>query len=487
MWVPQPGPQLTAIEADWCDELFFGGDRGGGKSDFQLGYQEDGALRYRDRHRGIMFRKTYPELEELQARAAEVFPGEGAVYKSQPSEKFPFSNCWYWPSGASCKMRFIETEKDYGRYHGHSYTRVSLDEVTEYASSAPLLKMYSTLRSPYGVPCSVRTTGNPGGVGHVWVKARNIDMAPERVPYTDPETGFVRMFVRSRMQDNVILMQNDPGYRSRILAATSGNEALRKAWLDGDWDIVAGAFFENWRHKVHVVPRFTPPKHWTRGRSMDWGSAHPFSVGWWCVAEDEWIKLGNGEERRFPKGALIRYREWYGVERDQAGAPKPDIGLRLDVEQIAKGIKVREAGEVINEQMSPAGTDLWKVEGGPSFAERMMKIEGGTGPRFRPADTNRISGWGQVRGRLNGEDSIPMLYVTDDCADFIRTFPALQNDPHKMEDVDSSGEDHIGDETRYMCMARPWSTVKAPKAAGPAPWTLDWIIQQDEQAKKARR
>jgi hypothetical protein len=487
MWVPQKGSQLAASDADWVEELFFGGDRGGGKSDFQLGYQEDGALTYGNRHRGIMFRKTYPELEELQGRAMEVFPAEGAVFKTQSSAEFPFSNCWYWPSGASVKMRYIEAEKDYGRYHGHSYTRISFDEVTEYATPAPLLKMLSTLRSPHGVPCSTRSTGNPGGIGHVWVKARYISVGPERVPFIDPTTGFARMFVRSSRTENRILTESDPGYVSRLLAATDGNPALRKAWLEGDWDIVAGAYFENWRHLVHVVPRFTPPKHWTRGRSMDWGSAHPFSVGWWCLSEGEWVKMANGEERRFPKGALIRYREWYGVERDEAGNPKPDKGLRLDVEVIAKGIKQREQGETINEQMSPGGTDLWKAEGGPSFAERMAAIDNGKGPRFKPADTSRITGWQQVRSRLNGEDGTPMLYVTEDCTDFIRTFPALQNDPHKMEDVDSSGEDHIGDETRYMCMARPWSTVKQPRAStGPAPWTLDWIMQQDEKQKRAR-
>jgi len=482
MWIPQKGPQLTALEADWCDELFYGGERGGGKSDFQIGYQEDGALEYGKYWRGIMFRKTYPELEELQSRAAEIFQVEGAVYKVQPSAGYPFSNCWYWPSGATVKMRFIENEKDYGKYHGHQYTGISFDEVTEYSTPAGLLKMLSTLRSPHGVPCSVRLTGNPGGIGHVWVKGRYIDVCKPRQPYKDPETGFTRMFVPSRMQDNRILMDNDPGYRNRILAATGGNEALRKAWLEGDWNIVAGAFFENWRSALHVVPRFTPPKHWTRGRSMDWGSAHPFSIGWWCLAEDEWVKMSDNTERKFPVGALIRYREWYGVERDQAGNPVPDVGLRMDVTAIARGIKQREEGEKINENMSPAGTDLWKAEGGPSLAERMLGIDDGTGPRFKPADTSRITGWQQVRGRLNGEDGVPMLYVTEDCRDFLRTFPALQNDTHKLEDIDTTGEDHIGDETRYMCMARPWSTVKQPrKPTGPTPWTMDWIMAQQNR------
>ena len=132
-WEPQPGPQTSAILADWCDEIFYGGERGGGKSDFQLGYQEDGALRYKSAWRGIMFRKTYAELEELQGRACEIFPSEGAEYKAQTSAGYPFSNCWYWPNGATVKMRYIEHERDYGRYHGHQYVGISFDEVTEYA------------------------------------------------------------------------------------------------------------------------------------------------------------------------------------------------------------------------------------------------------------------------------------------------------------------------------------------------------------------
>ena len=115
MWFPQHGAQTAAFLADWVDELFYGGERGGGKSDFQLGYQEDGALRYEGKSRGIMFRKTYAELEELQLRASEIFPSTGAQYKTTPSTRYPFSNSWYWPNGATVKMRYIENERDYGR------------------------------------------------------------------------------------------------------------------------------------------------------------------------------------------------------------------------------------------------------------------------------------------------------------------------------------------------------------------------------------
>lgn len=475
MWRPQPGGQLPAIEADWCDELFYGGERYGGKSDFQIGYQEDGALRFGRNYRGIMFRKTYPELEELQARAMEVFPEEGAIYKSQPSAEFPFSNCWYWPSGASVKMRFIEAEKDYGRYHGHQYCRISFDEVTEYASPAGFLKMLSCLRSPWGIPCTVRLTGNPGGIGHVWVKARYVSVAPPLTPFLDPETGFTRMFVPSKMADNAIGMRNDPGYSRRLLAATAGNEALRKAWFEGDWNIVAGAFFDNWGPQ-HVIPIWMPPKEWTRFRSMDWGSARPFSIGWWVIVpEDTWVPFKNGTERLLKRGAIVRYREWYGCKEGE-----PNVGLKLDVEAVAAGINKREEGEKVDETLSAADPSMWREDGGPSIAERMVRaLPGNGGPRFLRADNTRVAGWSQVRARLNGDDGHPLLLVTENCLDFLRTVPAMQHDKNQIEDIDTDGEDHVADEVRYACMARPLSRMPKPRQlTGPKPFTLAWAMQQ---------
>lgn len=441
MWTPQRGPQLAAIEADWCDELFFGGSRGGGKSDFQLGYQQDGALRYKSGWRGIMFRKTYPELEELQARALEVFPTTGATFKTQPSSEYPFSNCWYWPDGATVKMRYIEREADYGRYHGHQYTGISFDEVTEYATPNGLLKMLSTLRSAKGVPCSVRLSGNPGGVGHIWVKGRYIDPCPPFTPFTDPDTGFTRMFIPSKLSDNPALQKNDPGYMRRILAATAGSDALRQAWIDGKWDIVAGAFFDQLSRDKHGLTPFTIPPNWLRFRSMDWGSAKPFSVGWWALVQDS----GNYGGKWLPRGALVRYREWYGMQPGSA-----NVGLKLTANQVADGVREREANDKID--YGVADPSMWKVDGGPSIAERMLdrKVD------WFPADNSRVNGWEQVRDRILGEDGEPMLYAFTTCTDFWRTVPLMQHDKDRLEDIDTDMEDHVADEVRYACMSRPW-------------------------------
>lgn len=457
------GPQLAVIEADWCDELFLGGERGGGKSDVQLGYQEDGALRYASGWRGIMFRKSYPELEELQSRAMEVFPQTNGAFRTQPSKDFPFSNCWYWPNGASIKMRYIENEKDYGRYHGHQYTGISFDEVTEYATPSGLLRMLSTLRSAAGVPCTVRLTGNPGGVGHSWVKSRYIDVAPPRTPYTDPETGFTRMFIPSRMTDNALLLKNDPGYRNRILAATYGNEALRKAWTEGDWNIVAGAFFDCWSNKLILRP-VELPSWWTKFRSGDWGSARPFSFGWWVIVGETWT---HPDGQIIPKGSLLRYREYYGCADP---VKNPNTGLKLPAEDVAQHILHLERGETLAYGvLDPAA---FSSDGGPSIAERLYT---GSGNKlmFRKADNARVAskgamgGWDQMRSRIIGEDGHPLIYCLSNCTDSIRTIPMLQHDENRIEDVNSDMEDHAGDDWRYACMSRPYVRAKPAEESEP--------------------
>jgi hypothetical protein len=418
LWEPQPGPQTSAILAAWCDELFFGGARGGGKSDFLLGdYLQGVAVGYGDLWRGIIFRKTYLELEELQIRATQLFPAYGGIYKVQSSVEFPFSNCWYFPSGETLKMRYLKSDKDAENYQGHQYAWIGFDELTNHATPTAYDKLKACLRIQ-GVPKRIRSSGNPGGKGHLWVKQRFIDCSPPYVPYLDKDTGLTRIYIPSRLGDNKYL-RDDKQYVALIRA--SGSEELVKAWLDGNWDIVAGAYFDCWDKDKHVIKPFRIPAEWTRFRSFDWGSAKPFSVGWWAISDGSVL----------PKGALIRYREWYGRKETDY-----NVGLKLTAEAIAEGIKKREKGETI--AYGVADPACWKEDGGPSHAERMAKA----GVRFRPADNSRINGWDQMRQRFIGIDGAPMIYYFDTCLDSVRTIPLLQHDENNPEDLDSEMEDH---------------------------------------------
>jgi hypothetical protein len=293
------------------------------------------------------------------------------------------------------------------------------------------------------VPIQLILTANPGGPGQQWIRRRYIDPAPMgRTPLirklpNGSEHHYV--YIPSRVQDNAILLSNDPTYIDRLYLV--GSTALVRAWLDGDWSVVTGAFFDCWSPMKHILRPFTIPRHWTRFTSFDWGSAKPFSHGWWAVSDGHHV-----DDRWLPAGAMVRYREWYG-------AKGPNAGLGMATGDIANGIAKREAGEKIDYRV--ADPACWKVDGGPSHAEQLAQP-----PHrliFRRADNSRVTGWTQMRDRMMGQDGDPMLFVFSTCIDFIRTVPALQHDITHAEDVDTDGEDHAGDDARYACMSRPWT------------------------------
>jgi hypothetical protein len=262
--------------------------------------------------------------------------------------------------------------------------------------------------------------------------------------------------IPSRLSDNKLLLKLDPNYVHRLQLV--GKEALVRAWLNGDWNAVEGAFFDEWDERRHVVRPFPVPRDWLRFRSMDWGSASPFSIGWWAVAADD-HPLQDG--RLIPRGALVRYREWYG-------ASSANTGLKLSAEEVARGIKEREKDETI--AYGVLDPSAFAQNGGPSIAEMMRRINDNTGPRFRAADNSRVgqrgamSGWMAVRARLKGNGEHPMLFVFSICAALIRTLPLLQHDPDRPEDLDTKMEDHAADEVRYACLSRPYVPLRLAPA-----------------------
>lgn len=440
VWRPQPGPQAALVKCP-VEEILYGGARGGGKTDGMLGKFAIKADRYGAAAKGVFFRREGVQLEAAIARSKQIYGPLGAVWREQ-------KKIWTFPNGATLKFRDLAGDAEAAKYQGHDYTDVFFEELTNWPSDGPILKLKAVLRSGAGVPCQMHATANPGGPGHQWVKARYIDPAPGGWKIIRDETGAGRVYIPARLSDNALLTKADPGYVGRL--RQSGSEALVRAWLNGDWSVVEGAFFDGWATERHVIRPFTAPAHWLRFGSFDWGSMRPFSYGLWVVSDGGALPDG----RRYPMGALIRLRELYG-------ASGPNVGLRLGVEEVARRIRAFEGAEKIDYRV--ADPAIWKADGGPSHAERMRTAAGLT---FRPADNARVAGWDQMRDRLAGSDDGPMLYVTSLCADFIRTFPALQHDKHQPEDIDSDGEDHAADEARYGCMSRPW-TKPAPAAEQP--------------------
>jgi hypothetical protein len=287
----------------------------------------------------------------------------------------------------------------------------------------------------------MRLTGNPGGAGHHWVKQRYVDPAPLGWKVIRDATGLERIYIPSRVADNVYLGQD---YVQRLKA--SGSPELVRAWLEGDWSVVSGAFFPEFSLARHVIAPRTLPDHWVRFRSFDWGSARPFACHWWAVSD--------GSLSDIARGCLVNYREWYGMKPGE-----PNVGLRLTADQVADGIADRERDDP-GAIVGVADPAMFAEDGGPSLAQRMTL----RGVSFRPADNKRVpqrgamGGWDQLRARLVGDgDGNPMVLFFSTCRDIIRTLPALQHDDQRPEDLDSDMEDHAADSVRYAVMSRPWT------------------------------
>ncbi len=234
------------------EDIFFGGARGGGKTDGLLGHWLSHAARYGEQAKGILFRKTMPELDDVISRSHDIYPLLGSEFKSQKS-------VWVMPNGARLKLRYLEIDKHASRYQGHSYTWVGFDEMGNWATSEAIDKIRATLRSPYGIPCRFIGTGNPGGIGHTWIKERYIKNKQPFISYYDELSDVNRVYIPSRLEDNQILFKNDPKYISRL--KSSGAPWLVRAWLDGDWDAMQeGAILKRewWQYfRLSSLPHFT--------------------------------------------------------------------------------------------------------------------------------------------------------------------------------------------------------------------------------------
>lgn len=441
IWWPQEGPQAALVKCP-VYEIFFGGARGGGKTDSMIGGDWPiHAQRYGRGAKGVFFRRQLPQLEAAIERSKDLYYKLGADWNEQ-------KKTWTFPNGAILKFRPLERDSDAEKYQGHDYTRVYFEELTNYPDPKPVMKIKATLRSGRGVPVGFRATGNPGGPGHNWVKARYIDPSPNGWEILHDENGLKRVYIPSKLTDNKQLTENDPLYVARL--KETGSEELVRAWLEGDWNIIDGAFFDCWSSKMVIRP-FEIPNHWLKFASFDWGSARPFSVGWWAIVDNNFEH--NGQV--IPRGAMIRYREWYG-------ASKPNVGLKLTAEQVGAGIRERTKEKVSYWIADPA---IMAEDGGPSISER-TRIPWRGADNKRVAGRGQMGGWDQMRSRMIGEDEKPMIYCFSTCTDSIRTIPVLQHDQNKPEDLDTDGEDHAADEWRYACMSRPWVKA-APKVEKP--------------------
>lgn len=477
LWRPQEGPQTALIQCP-VFEVFYGGARGGGKTEASVGDWLQHQQECAGAANGVFFRREQRQLDEVIARSRQLYEPLGARFNSQKSE-------WVMADGGRLKFRYLDQDKDAEAYQGHSYTRVYVEEATNFPSFAPIKKLMATLRSATGAPTGMRLTGNPGGPGHAWVFDRYIKPAPEgyRIIKDIIEVdGFApmereRVFIPSRLADNALLMKHNPEYVANL--ALSGSAALVRAWLLGDWNSPVGAYFTQFSRARHVIPakfRALIPPDALRFGAFDWGYSSPFSMGWFAVSDGNW---------GLPRGALFLYKEWYG------STGKPNEGLKLDAALVARGIRNRSRGERLSYIAADPAT--FKRDGGPSHAETFAVEE----VYLRRADNSRLAGWDKVRQHLNGrlgQDPAPeglalppLLYIADDCVDTIRTMESVPSDPKKPDDVDTTAEDHAVDMLRYGVMSRPWIIDSLPPPDPRSGLTIEDLWEELESTREPER
>jgi len=429
VWEPQP--RQSVLLRCPADERFFGGAKGGGKTDAALGdwlKQMKLATDLKLKARGIFFRRSYSELEEAIYRSQQFYPLLGAKWKDA-------KKIWIFPWG-ELKMKFIERDADAMKYQGHSYQWICMDELGNYPTPFAYNNMMSCLRSAEGVPARFLSTGNPGGPGQSWIKRRFISGKTPDYIYTyknkivvkgkERDVEMTRCFIPSFVSDNKYWEEKDPGYFARLAGLP---EHLRKAYLDGNWDVSIGQAFPDITDN-HKVEPFQIPYDWKRFATMDWGFTKPFSMGFWAVS---------------PIGRLYRIGEYYGCPEGME-----DEGLKLDAKTAGKKfVELTNALAIDHTYGDPA---CWARHGhGSTIADIMDSA----GLRLIPADRDRVTAKQTFHSMLQDtlDDGDPAFQVFSTCTQWWRTVPNLVSDKNNIEDVDTRGEDHIYDDTRFAIMS----------------------------------
>lgn len=383
----------------------------------------------------MIIRKTYPELQEnhilpLCEMLRCFSPDKENRIASYNDAKKNIT----FPNGSRILFRYCDNDKDAERFQGTEVDILFIDEAT-HQSEEKYKKLSACVRGVNNFPKRIYLTCNPGNEGHKWVKRLFIDRK-----FEENENPDDYVFIQSLVTDNKALMESNPDYIKQLEALPP---KLRKAWLEGSWDIFEGMFFEEFRDDpehyddrryTHVINPFEIPSDWRIYRCFDWGYNHPFACEYFAMDHD---------------GVLYNILEFYGCTKT------PNEGLKWTPEKVFSEMRKIETqhpwlkGKKISGVADPA---IWNAEYGESIAETAARHQ----IYFDKGDHERIAGWMQIHYRLAfDKNGYPMMYFFKNCKGAIRTIPLLMYDDHKPEDIDTDGEDHCADSIRYLCMSRP--------------------------------
>jgi len=451
VWSPYPGGQQKFISCP-VKEIFGEGNRGGGKTDtLIMTFLKEVGVGHGAAWTGVLFRREYKHLDDVVKKCKrwipQLFP-DARWLASKGDYK------WVFKTGEELLLRTMKDADDYWSFHGHEYPWIAWEELTNWPTDDCYEVMKSCNRcSVPGIQKKYLSTGNPFGAGHGWVKEYFIDIGAEGTVKVD-EQGNARVRIHIDLDDNPAILENDPDYVKSLDGIK--NPELRKAWREGDWDIVVGGFLQGiWDRKKHVVKPFNIPADWPRWRAGDWGFAAPYSIGWYTIS---------------PDGVIYRYRELYGYggkankgSRESA----PDVAAKmLALEKIE-----RKSG--IEFKRNPMDSSIWSNIGAEITIEELFRKAGVRWVKTNKAKGSRVNGAQVIMNALeNGQ-----FKVFDTCEHWLRTVPVLMPDSNNWEDVDTEMEDHAWDETRYSLTSRHKVLSREMKKEEPKPGTFDHMIQ----------
>ena len=432
-WAAQPGPQRTAIwMGEAVQELFYGGAVFGGKTSYLLGdFAQD--LNQGANWRGVLFRMSYPDLEEIIDQSHQIYPYVGGEY-------LVGKHTWTFPGGATLRLRHLEKETDFTKYMGWSLSWIGWDELVSWPSMRPYKMMLSRLRGPANHK-RVRATGNPGGRCHAEVKEYfGIGDYPEgMVPLEDQVSGMVRMFVPSRIHDNKIGLRDDPGYEQRLEGL--GDPELVKAWKEGDWDAILGSYFSMFKRRECEVEPFLIPPNWSVFLCMDYGEHNATSAQLLAVDYDNDVWVVD---------------EYY---REGAGGADHARGIRAMIDNCPY-ITDRP-------RLNLAPADMWTKRSPGEAAQALAPKDSfeAEGVHLTRANSDRVNGWRNIKdlmyaGRLK--------FFQGRTEQTVSSLSTVQRDPNNPEDVLKGGNDHPADALRYGInhVYRPRKRQDGPQGDG---------------------
>lgn len=406
-----PNPRQIEFFKSTARHTAYGGARGGGKSWAMRRKFVLLALRY-DGLQLLLLRRTLAQARENHERqlAAEL---SGHVDYKVSTHEFVF------PNGSRIVIGYCDAEADVYQYQGQEYDVIGFEEATQFTPFQMQYLLTSNRSTRQDFSPRAYYTCNPGGVGHDYIKRLFIDRN-----FAEEEDPNDYLFIPASVYDNTVLMDTNPEY---IKSLKSLPPHLRKAHLDGDWNVIEGQYFEEFSIKTHVIEPFDIPPDWKKFRAMDWGYNDPTAVLWFAVSPDKHLYVYRElyQNKMLAREAARRIKELTGFERISYTVASPDMWQK-------RGVKDAFGGESVAETFTISGVPLIK------------------------ADNARIAGWQRLRENLaDAGDGVPTLQIFNTCTNLIRTLPALYYDEHDHEDVSDRCEDHAPEALRYGVMSRP--------------------------------